>query len=73
MYKTQFNNLTLMSEWDIVITASFEHMLYDDTIRERFVFHSGDDSNDLSIKDMLIEWGAKHGYYLIKDSIKIEY
>jgi hypothetical protein len=71
MYNTMFKNLKEVSESEIILKASFDHMFYDDTMTRVFILDLEDCEEDITIKQYLNNWGIKHNYYLIEDSIEI--
>ena len=70
MYNTMIKSLKEVSESDIILKASFTHMFYDDTITRVFVLDLNDCEN-IIIKQYLNDYGIKHNYYLIDNSIEI--
>ena len=66
-----FKSLKEVSETEIILKASFNHMFYDDTITRVFVLDLEDCEEDTTIKQYLNNWGIKHNYYLLDDSIEI--
>ena len=72
MYNTMFKNLKEVSETEIILKASFTHMLYDKYISRTFILNIEDcENDDITIKQYLNEWADKHSYYLIEDSIEV--
>jgi hypothetical protein len=71
MYNTMFKNLKEVSETNVILKASFDHMFYDDTMTRVFILDLEDCEEDITIKQYLNNWAVKHNYYLIEDSIEI--
>jgi hypothetical protein len=71
MYNTMFKNLKEVSETNVILKASFEHMFYEDNMTRVFILDLEDCDEDITIKQYLNNWGVKHNYYLIEDSIEI--
>jgi hypothetical protein len=71
MYNTMFKNLKEVSETNVILKASFEHMFYEDNMTRVFILDLEEYEEDITIKQYLNNWGIKHNYYLIEDSIEI--
>jgi hypothetical protein len=71
MYNTMFKNLKEVSEHEIILKASFDHMFYEDTMTRIFILDLEDCDEDITIKQYLNNYGVEHNYYLIEDSIEI--
>lgn len=66
-----FKNLKEVSETNVILKASFEHMFYEDNTTRVFILDLEECEEDITIKQYLNNWGIKHNYYLIEDSIEI--
>jgi hypothetical protein len=71
MYNTMFKNLKEVSETNVILKASFEHMFYEDNMTRVFILDLEECEEDITIKQYLNNWGIKHNYYLIEESIEI--